>query len=57
MAALLFAGYASAQTPFTSGSTGSDGALSYTTPGTYNFDPSVGNLDPSGDNIFNFTMP
>jgi len=55
MAVLLFAGYASAQAPFTSGSTGSDGALSYQVPGTYNFDPSVGNLDPSGDNIFNFT--
>jgi len=40
---------------FSSGSTGSDGALNYTVPGTYNFDPSVGNLDPSGDNIFNFT--
>ncbi len=55
MAALLFAGCVWAQAPFTSGSTGSDGALTYTTPGTYNFDPSVGNLDPSGDNIFNFT--
>jgi hypothetical protein len=41
-----------------SGSTGSDGALTYNTPGTYTFVPATsgqGNLDPSGDNIFNFT--
>jgi hypothetical protein len=66
-AAFLLAGYASAQAPFTSGSTGSDGALNFTTAGTYNFDPTTSAcvpvisgcntppLDPSGDNIFNFT--
>jgi hypothetical protein len=52
--ALLFCGIAAAQT-FSSGSTGSDGALNYAVPGTYNFDPKALNLDPSGDNIFNFT--
>jgi hypothetical protein len=41
--------------PFSSGSTGSDGALNYPTPGTYNFDPKALGLDPAGDNIFNFT--
>jgi hypothetical protein len=40
---------------FTSGSTGSDGALSYTTAGTYTFDPQLLGLDPAGDNVFNFT--
>jgi hypothetical protein len=40
---------------FSSGSTGSDGALSYTTPGTYLFNPEALGLDPVGDNIFNFT--
>src|SRR2546425_8203095 len=47
---------ATAQT-FSSGSTGSDGALTYNTPGTYVFDPTAFNppLDPSGDGIFNFT--
>lgn len=46
--------------PFTSGSTGADGALTVTTPGTYDFYP--GNtaifpsaVDPEGDNIYNFT--
>jgi hypothetical protein len=57
--AFLLAGYASAQGTFSSGSTGSDGALDYSKllPGTYNFDPTTFNpqLDPSGDNIFNFT--
>jgi hypothetical protein len=38
-----------------SGSTGSDGAISYTTPGTYSFDPAVLGLDPTGDGVFNFT--
>ena len=40
---------------FSSGSTGADGALSYTTPGTYYFDPRALNIDPAHDNIFNFT--
>ena len=42
---------------FNSGSTGSDGALNYTTPGTYYFNPKTFSppLDPAGDNIFNFT--
>lgn len=41
------------------GSTGKDGALDYSQfpPGTYVFDPSkfIPPLDPTGDNIFNFT--
>lgn len=47
---------ASAQT-FSSGSTGSDGALAYNTPGTYVFDPKTfaPPLNPAGDGIFNFT--
>jgi len=40
---------------FSSGSTGSDGALNLTTPGTVVFDPVVMGLNPAGDNIFNFT--
>jgi hypothetical protein len=44
-----------ARAQFSSGSTGSDGALTYTTAGTYTFDPQVLGLDPAGDNIFNFT--
>jgi hypothetical protein len=40
---------------FSSGSTGSDGALNYPTAGTYTFDPVVLGLNPAGDNIFNFT--
>ena len=42
---------------FSSGSTGSDGALTLTTPGVVNFDPKSFNppLDPQGDNTFNFT--
>jgi len=52
--ALLFAGVATAQA-FSSGSTGSDGALNYTTAGTYYFNPDALGLDPAGDNIFNFT--
>lgn len=38
---------------FTSGSTGADGAYSPTVSG--NFDPIALGLDPSGDNVFNFT--
>ena len=54
--AVLASGTALAQT-FSSGSTGSDGALTYNTPGTYVFDPKTFSppLDPAGDNIFNFT--
>src|SRR5450755_1106851 len=54
--ATLATAAASAQT-FSSGSTGSDGALTFNTPGTYVFDPKTYNppLDPSGDNVFNFT--
>jgi hypothetical protein len=44
-----------ARAQFSSGSTGSDGALNYPTPGTYTFDPQVSNLNPAGDNVFNFT--
>jgi hypothetical protein len=40
---------------FSSGSTGSDGALNVTTPGTFVFDPVALGLNPAGDNIFNFT--
>jgi hypothetical protein len=54
--AVLASGTALAQT-FSSGSTGTDGALTYNTPGTYVFDPKTFSppLDPAGDNIFNFT--
>jgi hypothetical protein len=42
---------------FSSTSTGSDGALNLTTPGTIVFNPKsfTPPLDPAGDNIFNFT--
>jgi hypothetical protein len=42
---------------FTSGSNGSDGALTLTTPGTIIFDPRTFNppLDPDGDNVYHFT--
>jgi hypothetical protein len=40
---------------FSSGSTGSDGALNLTTAGTVIFDPVAMGLNPAGDNIFNFT--
>lgn len=48
--------HATGQT-FNSTSNGSDGALSYTTPGTVVFDPKASNppLDPDGDGIFHFT--
>ena len=54
--AVLASGTALGQT-FSSGSTGTDGALTYNTPGTYVFDPKTFTppLDPAGDNIFNFT--
>ena len=54
LAPALLCGVGMAQ-PFTSGSTGSDSALNYTTAGTYNFDPVALGLNPAGDNIFNFT--
>src|SRR6266436_2434132 len=40
---------------FNSLSTGADGPLDYTTPGTVIFDPAALNLNPAGDNVFNFT--
>src|SRR5438270_208703 len=42
---------------FSSGSTGIDGALNLTTPGTILFNPKTFNppLDQDGDNIYNFT--
>ncbi len=48
----MCAPFASAQS-FSSGSTGSDGAYSPTVSG--DFDPVALGLDPSGDNVFNFT--
>lgn len=52
----VFSVLAAAQT-FSSGSTGSDGALNFSTPGTYTFDPKSYNpsLDPANDGVFNFT--
>ncbi len=52
---LILAGAASACAQFSSGSTGTDGALNYTTAGTYVFDPTALGLNPAGDNVFNFT--
>ena len=40
---------------FSSGSTGVDGALTLTTPGTVVFDPGALGIDVDGDNVFNFT--
>jgi hypothetical protein len=40
---------------FSSGSTGVDGALTLTTPGTVIFDPGALGIDVDGDNVFNFT--
>ncbi|HEX9669971.1 MAG TPA: hypothetical protein VGC93_10855 [Thermoanaerobaculia bacterium] len=42
---------------FDSGSTGADGALTLTTPGTVVFDPASFSppLDPDGDNVYHFT--
>src|SRR5260221_505755 len=40
---------------FNSGSNGSDGALSFATPGTVDFDPVALGKDADGDNIFHFT--
>ncbi len=54
---LPWSGVATAQPAFNSGSNGSDGALSLTTPGTrLFFDPaSFGQLDPDGDGVYHFT--
>ena len=41
--------------PFSSGSTGSDGALTITAPGVTYFNPKTLNLNPTISNIFNFT--
>jgi len=48
--------YGQTQT-FSSGSTGADGALNLTTPGTIIFNPKAFSppLNPAGDNVFNFT--
>ena len=54
-AALLVCAITASAQPFSSGSTGSDGALTYTTPGSYSFDPAALGLNAAGDNIFNFT--
>jgi hypothetical protein len=53
---LAFEAGLKAQT-FNSGSTGADGALTYSTPGIYTFDPKTFSppLNPAADNIFNFT--
>ena len=40
---------------FNSGSTGVDGPLTLTTPGTYTFDPVVMGLRPAIENVFHFT--
>src|SRR5437879_5638203 len=40
---------------FSSGSTGADGALNLTTPGTIVFDPAALGLNPAVPNVFNFT--
>jgi hypothetical protein len=40
---------------FSSGSTGSDGALNITAPGVTYLDPKAMMINPKGDNIFNFT--
>lgn len=52
---LLLSSARAALCQFSSMSTGSDGALTFTTPGTYVFDPAVLGLDPAGDGIFNFS--
>lgn len=55
MTGLMLALAAGASAQFTSTSTGSDGAYAPTGTGTIFFDPAALGLDPSGDNIFNFT--
>ncbi len=54
-AAILAVSLAVYAQSFSSGSTGSDGALSLTTPGTVVFDPAALSINPAGDNVFNFT--
>ncbi len=54
-ASLALALTPAAQAQFSSGSTGSDGALNLTTGGTVIFDPVAMGLNPAGDNVFNFT--
>jgi len=51
----LFLGTVVLGQSFSSGSDGSDGALSFTTPGTLDFDPVALGLDPDGDHVFHFT--
>jgi hypothetical protein len=55
--ALLAIATSAAAQPFNSGSTGADGPLELTKPGTVTFDPRSFNppLNPAGDNIFHFT--
>ncbi len=52
---IALAGRNLAAQPFNSGSTGVDGALILTTPGTIEFDPKAMNLDRDGDGVFHFT--
>lgn len=55
---LPWSGVATAQPTFNSGSDGSEGALTITTPGTYQFfdSASIGRqLDPDGDGVYHFT--
>jgi hypothetical protein len=53
-AVLALAAPLNAQT-ISSGSNGSDGALTLTTPGMILFDPTALGLDADGDNVFHFT--
>src|ERR1017187_3137551 len=54
---LLAAAFVAQAQSFSSGSTGTDGALLLTTPGTILFDPHTfaPPLNPSGDNVYHFT--
>jgi hypothetical protein len=51
---LTFAAAVQAQS-FSSGSLGTDGALTLTAPGTVEFDPAALGIDPDGDLVFHFT--
>ena len=53
--AVLTLGAANCFGQFTIGSTGADGALNFSTPGTFDFDPVVLGKDVDGDNIYHFT--
>jgi hypothetical protein len=55
LAAIVLTAIVPASAQFSSGSTGADGALSFTTPGTVDFDPTALGINAAGDNIFNFT--